>query len=334
MKLILEIRSHADDEQVSHRVVERFPITVGRAYHNDVILHDPFVDPKHLRIDYDGETCTVTDLDSGNGLLINMQPKGKLAHKVSSGDTLQIGHTKVRIYTPDHPVPPAVRVQKTHPIFAWLGHSPNVWATYLLAMAIALSWCYLEIWSDQPKMVLASGAAAITGIVVLWSALWSVAGRLLKHKARFKSHVAMISIYIVASIGVWYVNIYTDFLTGENWLSVATTYGFNFITLCFLLYGALTVATHMSRERRKAFAAFFSGGVMAGIFLFGLVGMRNFSQQPLFSSVLEPYLSRFAHADTLSSFMESNAGTFLSDEFEQDEKPPALPAPRQHPPQK
>ena len=54
---------------VSERIaVDGFPVTVGRAYGNQVILSDPFVCPRHLKIAQDEQgRLLASDLDSVNG---------------------------------------------------------------------------------------------------------------------------------------------------------------------------------------------------------------------------------------------------------------------------
>jgi len=315
MKLILEIRKHSDDEQALHLVFKKFPVTIGRGFDNDVILTDPHVSPQHLRIDYDGETCTVSDPGSDNGFTVNALPQPGRRASVRSGDVLRIGQTEIRVYTPEHPVAATIRLQKGHPVFAWLSRSKNVWASCLLALAVTLCWTYLEIWTDELGLSLAAATAGTVLMIVLWAAAWSVAGRLTRHKAHFKSHAAMMCLYMIAGTVAWYIEAYADFLTNESWFSRGVTYGLNFILLGFLLYGSLTLATLMHRRRRLATAVFFSFGLISGIFIFSLVSAKNFNQQPLYPATLEPFLSQLATADTVDKFMTGNENLFASDEF-------------------
>ena len=138
MKLIIEIRRHGDDEDVQHFVFTQFPVRLGRGFDNDVILHDAYVSPHHLQIDYDGETCTVSDNGSDNGFTVNDLPASGSRAPVKSGDTLHVGQTDILIYKPEHPVTAAIRLPKNHPLFAWIARPLNVWICFLLAMAFTL----------------------------------------------------------------------------------------------------------------------------------------------------------------------------------------------------
>src|SRR5690606_31136136 len=97
MKLVLEMTGA--DDGVAHRVVESFPVTLGRGYHNDIILADPHVGEQHIRIDYDGRDWTVTDLGSVNPLLVNMRPVAGPV-RIVSGDELRVGGVRLRAFSP------------------------------------------------------------------------------------------------------------------------------------------------------------------------------------------------------------------------------------------
>ncbi|HEY2921351.1 MAG TPA: FHA domain-containing protein, partial [Candidatus Binatia bacterium] len=55
---------------VTERVpVDSFPVQVGRAYSNQVVINDPYVCPVHLAIERDEDDRLIArDLDSVNGL--------------------------------------------------------------------------------------------------------------------------------------------------------------------------------------------------------------------------------------------------------------------------
>lgn len=322
MKLVIEIIPHSNDELVIHRVIEKFPATVGRGFNNDIILTDPHVSPQHLRIDYSSDRWIVSDLDSANGFRVNrVERRGHDGLPVISGDIISLGQTELRVYAPHHPVADAVQMQKSHPVFSWLSRPLNIWACFLLAVAVIEGWSFLEIWTEEPGMVLAAAAAGTAGVVVLWATLWSVGGRLVNHRSHFKKHAAIMSIYLTVGAVAWYIEAYTNFLTNENWLSALTSYGINFILLAFLLYGSLALASRMMQRRRLLSSVFFSAGVMGGIFAMTLISAKNFNQQPLYPSTLEPYLSRLAPADTVDEFMTSSEKIFSSKEFAKNAVP-------------
>lgn len=320
MKLVLEITSHSGDGRITHRTVEKFPATLGRGYHNDVILSDPHISAEHIRIDYDGENWWVRDLGSENGMFVNEKACKSGSARLSSGDVLRVGRTEIRAFSPGHAVPQALRLQKANPLFLVLSKPHNVWLAFVFAIATMMAWAYLEIWSDQIGMTLAMAAGGVFCGIMLWATLWSVAGRLIKHKTHFQSHVALMSLYTVGSAVFWYVQSYLNFLFNENNIVVLAGYVMNLSLFGLLLYGALSLATEMPKRRRSFASFYFSGGVAASIFLLGYVSTLNFSPDPLYPYTLEPYLAHLAPAGSLEDFMRGNEAIFASDEFQPSTK--------------
>jgi hypothetical protein len=321
MKLVLEILPHGAPEQVSHRIIEKFPVTVGRGFQNDVILADPHIDPQHLRIDAGGKNWIVRDLGSVNGVfLVNAVRQRGGGLTVQSGDSLRIGRTELRFYAPDHAVAAALPLQEDHPAFAWLARPVNAWLCFLLALALTQAWAFLEIWSDKTGMTLAGAALGTVGTVVVWTTLWAAAGKLILQKPNFRSHAAIISLYLVAGALSWYIETYADFLANENWLANALAYGVNFILLALLLYGSLSLASKMERRRRQLSSVLTSLGIISGIFGMNLVSAKNFNQMPPYPATLKPYLSRLMPADDINAFMAGNEKLFVSGaEFKKSE---------------
>jgi hypothetical protein len=322
-KLVLEITSHAGDGSVSHRMVETFPATLGRGYHNDIILTDPHVSAQHVRIEYDGQGWTIRDLGTENGLIVNDRICKDGPARLHSGDTVRIGRTEIRAFDPLHPVPEERKIQKANPVMVWLSRPVVVWTSFVLALCIATGWSYLEIWNSEPGPQLAAAAGGTLTFILIWSALWAVAGRLIRHKSRFRSHVALISLTIVVSVGVLsYVDAYADFLSNENWMAMAATYFLDSLLLVGLLYGSLSLATDMTRRRRISASVYFSVGIIAGAFALTQVAQRHFVPEPSYPSQLEPYLANLAPTDTLDDFIKGNAELFGSHIFKTVETAP------------
>jgi hypothetical protein len=245
---------------------------------------------------------------------------------IGSGDALHLGHTEIRVYRPDHPVAATAPLSRPGPIFDWIDRPLHVWASFVLALAVTLGWTWLEVWADEEGQVLAAAAATTAGIVVVWSAVWSVGGRLAHHKAHFRNHATIMSLYMIVAIMAWYIKVYIDFLTNENWLAQAATYAINYTLMAFLLYGSFTLATRMPHKRKLTAAGFFSFGIMAGAGIFTLVSAKSFNQQPIYPATLEPYLTQLAPAETVDKFMNGSTKLFSSGEFVQPAQPVAAAA--------
>jgi hypothetical protein len=323
-KLVLEITSHAGDGSITHRMIETFPATVGRGYHNDIILSDPHVSAQHVRIEFDGEGWSIKDLGSENGLTINEKSYKDSIARLQSGDTVRIGRTEIRAFDPQHPVPKERKIQKANPFMAWLSRPVVVWVAFVAALGVVTGWSYLEMWNNEPGPQLAAAAGGTLAFILVWSALWAVAGRLIRHKSRFRSHVALISLTVIISVGILsYIEAYADFLTNENWVAMVSTYVLDLLLLVGLLYGSLSLATDLSRRKRFNASAYFSVGIMLGIFALSQVAQRHFVQEPTYPAHLEPFLAELAPTDSLDDFMKGNGDLFTSNAFKAPEAAPA-----------
>jgi pSer/pThr/pTyr-binding forkhead associated (FHA) protein len=81
------------------------PISVGRTWDNRLALDHKSVSRRHARIDFDGTTFRLRDLQSHNGTQVN---NAAIAEQVlQPGDTLGFGEILVRFEPLDHDTPPA-----------------------------------------------------------------------------------------------------------------------------------------------------------------------------------------------------------------------------------
>lgn len=316
MKLVLEIHPpHDSHEAVTHIAVEQFPVRIGRGFDNHIILNDPFVSVRHAEISFNGIGFSAHDLQSENGLIV-VNDKGDVTARrqptvgVKSGDCLRLGQTEIRLYDPHHALPPALPLQKENAMLLRLGRAFIAWPLFLLAIVIVMAWTYFEAWTEEPGATMAVAGGSGFAVILIWSALWAAAGRLIRHQAHFKAHVGLVSLYMIFSAVFWYAEAYINFLTNENLFAEAISYVLNFLLLAPLIYGALRLSTRMTRSRRRFAAGFFSGGLLGGIFLFGLVSAKSFEQSPYYASTLEPYLSEWAPAQSVETFMAENKEFF------------------------
>jgi hypothetical protein len=184
----VEVLSRTGD--VAQRVpLASLPATIGRAYDNDVIIDDPFVAPRHLRIErLDDGNLHVVDLGSRNGLHLT-HPRRRVAEATIGGDDrVRIGHTVLRFRSRDWPV----AVEESDPsVEGW--RSPLVTALALAAYLILLGLhTYSSTIEDfQPARLLAGLPFALL-VPAVWSGIWAAIGRLASGRASFFAHCTTI----------------------------------------------------------------------------------------------------------------------------------------------
>lgn len=117
-----------------HRI-NSFPVTIGRAFDNDIILQDVTISPHHLVINKEEGVLTVHNLANENGTKLNGNKLGSEPVNVNLPANLVISDMKARLLSSDMPV------EKTHirncsGLFC-LFTNP-IWSVLLLLLTIGL----------------------------------------------------------------------------------------------------------------------------------------------------------------------------------------------------
>ena len=89
-RLILSLPDGSDEEFM----LEKPNITLGRSATNDVTLLDTNVSRTHARLEYSPNGCTINDLGSANGVIVNGL---RVEHaRLSPGDVIRLGECAIR----------------------------------------------------------------------------------------------------------------------------------------------------------------------------------------------------------------------------------------------
>ena len=195
MRALLEILDR--DGRVG-RVVDlhSWPVTMGRALSNDVVLDDPFVAPHHatLALDDSGQLRLQVG-DSVNGVLVGptRHTAGQQAALPASGAPLQIGAVKLRLRLPGETLAP----ERALPAMA-----ASPWALPLLAglglmlMALASHWVALDPGADAAAWL--PVALGLPLAVAGWCGVWAMASKLFQHRFDFSGHLRIVLPWLLA----------------------------------------------------------------------------------------------------------------------------------------
>lgn len=183
---VIEVRGRGG-QYMGRLSTDKREVSIGRAFSNDLILDDPYVSPHHLRLVAVDGGWEAHDLGSLNGFR-HKAVGGGTDTLVRSGDTLRIGHTALRIYSDDHPVPPAMRLGGWEDRMSLLGRH-RIWPalaglTVLLSALSAYRTSWVEI---EPQTFLEPILTNLSG-PLLFALLWALLGRLLRHRAHLLAH--------------------------------------------------------------------------------------------------------------------------------------------------
>jgi FHA domain len=175
-----------------------WPVTIGRALDNSVVLADPYAAAHHARIDGDEQgdvTLTVfsslngvRDLNAGSQHTAN-DPRLRLP---AGGTTLQIGATHLRlrlpseVLVPEQALPPR-RNAFAHDTPALQRALPWLAGAALLALEVGSHWVGLDPGADYTSW-LSLGVATPLAIAG-WAAAWGLLSKIFQHKFDFWGHL-------------------------------------------------------------------------------------------------------------------------------------------------
>ncbi len=310
-RLIIEIFPFPGSPLRRYVTVEKFPFTIGRGFGNDLILEDPHISPEHLRLDWNAERgWSAADLGSDNGLFINSIDLSRRSVTLSPGDEITIGRTRFRLVTPAHPVAKTLPMPRAHGVLSVLAKPFNALVYFFIAVMGLTLWFWLEVWSSDEGMTIIMLVLSTVLIILIWSGIWALAGRIIRHKSGFFEHLTLSSTYVLLSALAYCVLDYADFLNSGGKFSAALEYGVNFILAAGLIFGALGLSCEMPHRKRKIAALLFAGGLTLGSLGISIVGSKSFSPEPEYPWGLKPYLSSWARAESPEAFMVSSDRIF------------------------
>lgn len=194
---ILEVLDRDGQVRQTH-VVQRWPLTIGRAFDNDVVLADPYVAPRHLSVT-EGEAGLVLNV----GATLNGVEVG--SKRLRDGQTLPIdasappadwiaGRTHLRLRLPQQALPAELPLAAAAP----RGRRFGPVLTALLVLLAALSFStWLESDPDNLGRGLGSMLVATASGMALWVGVWALLSKTFTRQTWLGWHL---KVFLFASI--------------------------------------------------------------------------------------------------------------------------------------
>jgi hypothetical protein len=166
-------------------------IFVGRGYDNDVVVDDPYVAARHLRIARDPLGSLVAeDLGSVNGLFLGKSRQRQERILIDGGEAIRVGHTFLRVRDPHHKVAPERA-----------GEPPR--HTWPLQLILVLAIVALEVFSSwqreigEVKLSHYLDPVVRVGLIVGgWTTAWAVLSRIFSGQA----HLERVLLYALSGM--------------------------------------------------------------------------------------------------------------------------------------
>jgi hypothetical protein len=219
--------------------VHAWPLSVGRALDNDVVLSDPHVASAHLRIAPGEQGLALTVGDTRNGVATGARRwrAGEQFVLRAAGAPIELsaGRTRLRLRLPGHTLPPEL------PLAAAAVQGQRLGLTLLAAGVVLAGLLFTTYLDSDPDALGRSVAgmllAAVAG-TALWCGLWSLLSKTFTRQTHFGWHLR---VFLLASIAWMAVDAVPPLLAfALSWPALAS-YSF----LASLAVGAAALYYHL-----------------------------------------------------------------------------------------
>ncbi len=294
-----------DAVHARHRL-ERFPVTVGRGYFNDVILEDPKVSAAHLRIDRaeDG-SVVLRDVGSQNGTF-RMEPWAPLAELVLAQDSrVMVGDTVLRFRGRGYEVAPTRVAEAPVGPRQRLFERPRAFVLALgAAVGASLVSEYVSSYEKTDWGELVFAVLMPAALALVWAGGWSVASRIARRQFHLREHGAIGSLVLTGLIAIpgaiTVLSFSLSLGASRQWIS----------TICFLGlmgWGLFWHLRYVTRWESRRLATLVTA-VVLGFGLLSqaedLLGNESFSRSLRFPRTLLPGVFRLAPTASVEDFIE------------------------------
>lgn len=286
------------DGRVRHALpVAGWPLTIGRAYDNDLVLDDPHVAAHHARIETDADGRPVLTVLPGahNAVTLEGRRVGAGAQGAVPRSAWSIGGSSLRLRWAGE------ALEAERPLPEWR-HARGGVALALLLWAMVVAEAALVL---DPGAPLPAWLAAVFGPVVAlgaWAALWGLASKLFRHRFEFWRHGAVAVRWLLAMLVLrWAVPVLT-FVFSWSWLPGPAS-------LAIAGLGAAMLGAHLQRVlpgARRAVSLLLLLVFVAGAGVQGWLRQQATGRwfAPLYASAIAPPVLRLAPAMSSTRFIE------------------------------
>ena len=313
-KLILTISKKGERSSSLYKL-DAGDTTIGRAYDNDIIIDDPYVSPHQFRLVTDDGDIRLEVVDEINPILVNNKVSDETSFVMKVGEILSVGKTQLQLLSEDTDVAKTKQqFMSKWPMLNRVG--PMVAILSLLIYSLLSSLLdFLQNSTDLEWREPAYMALFVVVIVVIWAAIWAVAGRIYKHQSHFFVQLLVTSIVGILFLFITPVVEFIDFQSNKAVVGIIAGYVVVFLFLFVLLKANMVIATNSLRTSLIAFAC--------SIFLVAIAlattqyssDQFDFDRQN-FPGTVKPPFAIFSKPVSIESYLESIGDIKLSDSAE------------------
>ncbi len=286
--------------------VTAWPLRIGRALDNDIVLGDVHVAPHHLSIAPDATGLALQVADTRNGVALGRRRLASGTSTPLAADgapvDLLLGRTALRLRLPGHTMAPEVALAPDGSLTRQVG---SLLLAAMLLIAGTLFTTYLE--TDPDGFSRAAGSALLAGLLgaAVWCSTWALLSKTFTRQARFGWHLRVFLYASLALMAVGVLPALLAFAFSWPWLT-----DFDFVGAIAVIAAALyfhLLAVEQTRHRMLKWAA--ATCAVVGVAVAFWFNMQRTDQlgDELYMSHLFPPALRLARPASVESFVDSLA---------------------------
>ena len=309
MAIVVELLAR-NGRPIKHFYFDKNSVTLGRGYHNDLTLEDPYVCAEHLHATMDTETgkVSIEDANSLNGTKVN----DKLLQRgaIKQDDEITLGRTRLRIFDANSSVPRTLPLSALEENISWM--NSFFWAI-ALTLGFAITVMVGQYLTTYEEFKLSQALPKVLGQMALFSA-WPLTLALLAKLA--KKEVRLLSLFSLLWIFLLTMQLLTNVERGFefnfNHASWVFWGGVLMLTVCTFVFVwfSLFVAFHQSKNRRNLVTAIATGLLIVPAVTFQILSKPDFSAKPSYGASLLPMSYYFLQPDNTQSFLRRSETLF------------------------
>lgn len=290
--------------------VDSFPVTIGRAFDNDVILQDVTISPYHVVIDQesneDGNQLYLQNLSSENGTKLRKKAMGDERVAIDSPCSFQMSSIKARL------LPVDMEVENTHIKdcngFFCIFSNP-LWAIGLLLTTIAMFFYERYVTTPVPKEIFFYLNTVLPSIWIILGITVIISGisRISTHRWEIIPAISIASLIFLLPQVFEYIGHYAAYLLTEDSVGLWLKYTAKFVVIPALIAVFIVKTIHAKWLPAAGIAALVYSPFLAYqvLILVDELSLKSgFSEVPSYSQTLLPSDTRLNATISLDQFIK------------------------------
>ena len=288
-------------------------VSIGRNYHNDIILTDPHICPQHLSINFAQGTWRINDNDSINGTVLeNSNAEKQNAHQqvIHDGDVIILGKSQLRILFKNHRVADTIAFSPFESLIDFIRNPIAVCTSIALFMLIAANITYLNQPTEANISQLFVGAFSKSLLFALWPAGVALVSHLTKHDPRI---LAQLGISFTFFILMWLSDLLEEIIAFNSASNSLLAIFITLLTigLAFSLFWLNSyIGFHVSAKRRIAVAFSITTLLFGGSYLLQYSQKPEFNPHPRYNATIMAPSYLIAPSNNVETFIERSNALF------------------------